>query len=171
MTVLPKTLPELYKIEPLDGTNYKRWSQKLLFYFEQLEIDYVLTTDLFYDKNTDVDFTEPSTPAVPKTPSIPLDDATKKKLEKDNKLAWSYLLNNMSNPLVDPFVNFKYAKLIWTKLDAKYGSDDARKKKYILSKWPQFQITDEKPLMEQVHTYKNLCAKVLAEGMKMCEIP
>ena len=42
----PKTLPELYKIEPLDGTNYKRWSQKLLVCFEQLEIDYVLTTDL-----------------------------------------------------------------------------------------------------------------------------
>ena len=31
----PKTLIELYKIEPLDGTNYKRWSQKLFLCFEQ----------------------------------------------------------------------------------------------------------------------------------------
>jgi len=29
---------------------------------------------------------------------------------------------------------------------------------------------DDKPIMEEVHTYENLCAEVLAEGMQMCEI-
>ena len=76
----------------------------------------------------------------------------------------------MVNPLFDLFINFKSVKLIWTKLDAKYGSDDTGKKKYVVGKWLQFQITDEKPLTEQVHTYENLCVEVLAEGMKMCEI-
>ncbi|KAA0038241.1 ty1-copia retrotransposon protein [Cucumis melo var. makuwa] len=41
-----KILPDLSKLEPLDGTNYRRWSKKLLIFFEQLEVDYVLTTDL-----------------------------------------------------------------------------------------------------------------------------
>ncbi|KAA0040494.1 ty1-copia retrotransposon protein [Cucumis melo var. makuwa] len=36
----------LSKLEPLDGTNYRRWSQKLLIFFEQLEVDNVLTTNL-----------------------------------------------------------------------------------------------------------------------------
>ena len=76
----------------------------------------------------------------------------------------------MANPLFDLFVNFKFAKLIWTKLDTKYGSNDDGKRKYVIGKWLQFQITNEKPIMEQVYTYKNLCAEVLAEGMKMCEI-
>ena len=76
----------------------------------------------------------------------------------------------MANPLFELFFNFKSVKLIWTKLDAKYGSDDAGKKKYVVGKWLQFQTTDEKPIMVQVHTYENLCAEVLAEGMKMCEI-
>jgi len=67
-------------------------------------------------------------------PVIPLDEAAKKKLEKDNKLARSYLLNNMSNPLFDLFVNFKSVKTIWIKLKRKYGSDDARKKKYVVGK-------------------------------------
>jgi len=67
-----------------------------------------------------------------------LDDATKKKLEKDNKLIRSYLLNNMAYPLFDLFVNFKSAKLMWTKLDAKYGSDNAGKRKYVVGKWLQF---------------------------------
>jgi len=91
-------------------------------------------------------------------------------LKKHNKLARSYLLNNMSNPLFDLFMIFKSAKIIWTKLEAKYGSDDAEKRKYAIGKWLQFQIENDKPIMEQVHVYENLCAEVLNEGMKMCEI-
>ena len=83
MAALPRTFPELYKIESVIGTNYKCWSQNLLLRFEQLEINYVLTTDLPDNSKitADADFTEPSTFAVPKTPFIPLDDATKEKLE------------------------------------------------------------------------------------------
>jgi len=109
-----KTLPELHKIEPLDGTNYKRWPQKLLLCFEQLEVDYVLSAE--YTDDTDTSQTDVekslSTPTTPKTLAIPLDEAAKKKLEKDNKLARSYLLNNMSNPLFDLFVIFKSAKIM-----------------------------------------------------------
>lgn len=76
----------------------------------------------------------------------------------------------MSNPLFDLFINFKSAKVIWTKLETKYGSNDAGKRKYVVGKWLQFLIFDDKPIMEQVHVYENLCAEVLAEGMKMCEI-
>ena len=65
----------------------------------------------------------------------------------------------MSNPLFDLFVNFKSAKIIRTKLEATYSSDDAGKRKYVVGKWVQFQIV-----------YENLCAEVLSEGMKMCEI-
>ena len=105
----PKTLSGLYKIESLDGTNDKHWSQKLLLCFEQHEIDYVLITDVLDDSKTttDADNGELSTPAVPKTLAILLGDTAKKKLDKDNKLARSYLLNNMFNPLFDLFVNFK----------------------------------------------------------------
>ena len=97
-------------MEPLDGTNYKRWSQKLLFCFKQLEIDYVLITE--YADKTDTSHNTSaekslSTPTTPKMPSIPLDETARKKLKKDNKLARSYLLNNMSNSLFDLFVFFK----------------------------------------------------------------
>jgi len=51
----------------------------------------------------------------------------------------------MSNPLFDLFMNFKSAKIIWTKLEAKYGLDDAKKRKYVVGKWLQFQIVDDKP--------------------------
>ena len=76
----------------------------------------------------------------------------------------------MSNLLFDLFVIFKSTNIIWTKLEAKYGSDDAEKKKYVVKKWLQFQIIDDKLIMEQVHVYENLCVEVLNEGMKMCKI-
>jgi len=89
MVAPPKTLHELYKIEPLDVTNFKRWSQKPLLCFKQLEIDCFLITDLLDDSKTttDADNAEPSTLIVSKTPSIPLNDSAKKKFEKGNKLA------------------------------------------------------------------------------------
>ena len=108
------SLPELHKIEPLDGTNYKRWSQKLLLCFKQLEIDYVPTINYLDDSDTSQIDAEKSitTPIAPKTPTIPLDEIARKKLEKDNKLARSYVLNNMSNPLFNLFMIFKSAKII-----------------------------------------------------------
>ena len=44
--MLNKTLPDISQLEPLDGKNYNRWSQKLLIFFEQLEIDYVIYEDV-----------------------------------------------------------------------------------------------------------------------------
>jgi len=80
-TSFPKNLPELYKIEPLDGPNNKCWSQKLLLCFEQLEIDYVLSSE-HLDKDNTSQFIDTesslSTPSAPKTSVIPLDEAAKK---------------------------------------------------------------------------------------------
>ena len=50
-----------------------------------------------------------------------------------------------------------------------YGADDVSNRKYVTGKWLQFQMVDDKPIMEQIHEYENLVADVLNEGMKMCE--
>ncbi|KAA0049696.1 ty1-copia retrotransposon protein [Cucumis melo var. makuwa] len=64
----------------------------------------------------------------------------------------------------------KSAKDIWSTLESRYGGDDAGRKKYVVGKWLQFQMTDDKPVVEQIHEYENPVANVLSEGMKMCEI-
>ncbi|XP_019239111.1 PREDICTED: uncharacterized protein LOC109219134 [Nicotiana attenuata] len=160
-TTLNKTLPDLSKLEPLDGNNYKRWSQKLLIFFEQLEVDYVL----FNDPPADIVANSSNAANI-----AVADDAAKKKFEKDNKTVRGHLLNHMTNPLFDLFINFKSAKVIWDCLEKKYGADDAGKKKYVVGKWIKFQMVDDKPIMEQIHEYENLTADVLNEGMEMCEI-
>jgi hypothetical protein len=153
-------LPNLSRLEPLDGTNYKRWSQKLLIFFEQLEIDYVLFED------------PPEVPAGDNVDPEAVTNATKKleNYEKYNKLVRGHLLAHMPNNLFDLFFMDKSAKGIWAKLEKKYGADDAGNRKYVTGKWLQFQMVDDKPITEQVHEYENLVADVVNEGMKMCEI-
>ncbi|KAL0420562.1 UNVERIFIED_CONTAM: hypothetical protein Slati_3079100 [Sesamum latifolium] len=58
----------------LNGTNYKRWSQKLLIFFEQLDVDYVLFTAALEPEAS----TETSSVAI--TPVI-----TEKRPEEDAK--------------------------------------------------------------------------------------
>ncbi|XP_070036332.1 uncharacterized protein [Nicotiana tomentosiformis] len=166
-TTLNKTLPDLSKLEPLDYNNYKRWSQKLLILFEQLEVDFVL-------------FNEPPAHVVSNTTNVADSsninaivvayDAAKKKYEKDNKTVRGHLLNHMTNTLFDLFINYKSAKVIWDSLEKKYGVDDTGKKKYVVGKSIKFLMVDDKPIMEQVHEYENLTADVLNEGMEMCQI-
>ena len=40
----------------------------------------------------------------------------------------------------------------------------------MVGEWLRFSITDDKPIVEQVHIYKNLCMEVMNKNMKMCEI-
>lgn len=47
-----KVLPDLSKLEPLDGTNYRWLSKKLLIFFKELEVDYVHTTYPIFDPIT-----------------------------------------------------------------------------------------------------------------------
>ncbi|XP_074271356.1 uncharacterized protein LOC141595289 [Silene latifolia] len=168
-SVMSKTLPDLTKLEKLDDHNYKRWSQKLLMLFEQLEIDYVLFSDpLAPVKEAAAAVSVEDTPPVISV--VKSNEDTINKFDKDNKTVRCQLLNNMTDTLFDLFMVHKSSKLIWESLEAKYGADDAGKKKYVVGKWLEFQMADEKPIMEQVHVYENLCADVVNEGMKLDDI-
>ncbi|KAK4382271.1 Retrovirus-related Pol polyprotein from transposon TNT 1-94 [Sesamum angolense] len=162
---ISKALPDLSKLEPLDGTNYKRWSQKLLIFFEQLDVDYVL-------------FTTPPEPDVhTETSSVALTPVTyegagnmKMKYDRDNKTVRGHLLNHMSNILFDLFVNQKSTKEIWNILETRYGGDDAGRKKYVVGKWLQFHMTGDKTNNGSSPRVRKFVADVLNEGMKMCDV-
>ncbi|KAL0303170.1 UNVERIFIED_CONTAM: Retrovirus-related Pol polyprotein from transposon TNT 1-94 [Sesamum radiatum] len=168
MAALSRTLPDLSKLEPLDGANFKRWSQKFLIFFEQLDVDYVLFTDPPENPQSTSDASTAIVTTTQTEANRP-NDKLKAKYERDNKMVRGHLLNHMSNTLFDLFVNQKSAKEIWNTLEIRYGGDDAGRKKYVVRKWLQFHMIDDRPIMDQVHEYENLAADVLNEGMKMCD--
>ncbi|KAL0420809.1 UNVERIFIED_CONTAM: hypothetical protein Slati_3103800, partial [Sesamum latifolium] len=135
---------------------------KLLIFFEQLDVDYVLFAD---PPEIPHQTTDASTAIVTasQTETNRPNDELKAKYERDNKTVRGHLLNHMTNTLFDLFVNQKSAKEIWNTLETRYGGDDAGRKKYVVGKWLQFHMTDDKPIMDQVHEYENLVADVLSE--------
>ncbi|XP_021758404.1 uncharacterized protein LOC110723361 [Chenopodium quinoa] len=170
---------DLSKVESLDRINYKRWSQRMLIGFEQVEVDYVLFKDApkpIVQTNAMIEI--PSTPIAGNKESDPSQSTTTvivnepeiKKFDRDNKFVRGHLLNHMKNNIFDLHVNMKSAKEMWVSLEKKYGVDDAGKKKCVTGNWLNFKLVDSKPIMDQVHVYENYVAEILAQGMKMCEI-
>ncbi|KAE8681800.1 Serine/threonine-protein kinase ICK [Hibiscus syriacus] len=134
--------------DALDEKNYRMCSQRILIFFEQLDLDYVLLKP---------------PPTMPPTPTTDNDTdtilnnyalanaslATYEKHEKDNKMVQGHLLSHMSNKLFDMFLRERSANAIWETLEKKY---------------------DEKSIMDQDHDYENLVADIIAEGMQMCDV-
>ncbi|XP_021727439.1 uncharacterized protein LOC110694578 [Chenopodium quinoa] len=67
-------------------------------------------------------------------------------------------------------MGFYHAKDIWDALEKKYGSDDACTKRYCVSKWLSFQVVDDKPIIDQIHAYENVCIIIATEGLSICDI-
>jgi len=83
-----------------------------------------------------------------------------KKFEKDDKKVRRHLMNHVTNPIFDLFITSKFVKIVWEKLEVKYRAHDARKKNFVVGEWLRLQITNDKPIMEHVHVYENLCSEV-----------
>jgi len=79
---LHKALPNLSKLERIDGTNYRRWSQKLLIFLEQLEVNCVLFSCHTEENNTS-EITVASSDGTEKSKIA--SDETRRKFEKYNK--------------------------------------------------------------------------------------
>ncbi|KAA0041580.1 ty1-copia retrotransposon protein [Cucumis melo var. makuwa] len=144
-----KILPDLSKLEPLDGTNYRHWSQKLLIFFEQLEVDYVLTTDLPSSDppTTTSTYSNPESSTGSPT-TVAVADQVKKdqvidpeKYAKDNKTVRGHLLNHMSEPMFDLFVVQKSAKDIWSTLESRDRTKQEKGHKGKNSEKRQFKTT------------------------------
>lgn len=108
-----KVLPVLSKLEPFDGANYRCKSQKLLIFFEQLEVDYILTMELLDRSKPPVvtDATTTKDVAVVANTTTSKDATSdhvlamgKNNFEKDNKIVCGHLLNHMMDSLFDMFV-------------------------------------------------------------------
>nr|GEV28772.1 zinc finger, CCHC-type [Tanacetum cinerariifolium] len=59
------------------------------------------------------------------------------------------ILNGMSDPLFDIFQNVKSSKELWDSLEAKYMAGDASSKKFLVSNFINYKMTDLKPVMKQ----------------------
>ena len=55
-------------------------------------------------------------------------------------------------------------------LTKKYGGGDAGSKLYAISRWLNFNIEEDKSIVNQIHEYKNLCSTITSKGLKICDV-
>ncbi|XP_075669814.1 uncharacterized protein LOC142639538 [Castanea sativa] len=141
-------VPDMSKHEPFDGNHYKRWFECMLFYLEAIRVNSVLFDD-----------------CVPANMAEPARSTSTLIYEKDNRICRGHILHYLSNSLFDIYCSYMFAKEIWVAMRKKYSIEDDGTKKYMVGRFLDCRMSDDKPIMEQVHEYQNIVLEILAEGM------
>ncbi|XP_060961376.1 uncharacterized protein LOC133031750 [Cannabis sativa] len=84
-------------------------------------------------------------------------------------LCKNYILNGLSDNFYDYYNSDKIAKEIWDALQKKYDTKEAGTKKYVVSRYLKFQITDDKSVEGQSHELQKIAHEIISEGMSLDE--
>ncbi|GJU56145.1 hypothetical protein Tco_1229859 [Tanacetum coccineum] len=71
------------------------------------------------------------------------------KWENDDYVCHGIILNGISGSLFDIYQNVEFGKELWDSLEAKYMVKDASSKKFLVSDFTNYKMTDLRPVMEQ----------------------
>ncbi|XP_060186650.1 uncharacterized protein LOC132616057 [Lycium barbarum] len=138
------------KHEKFSGIDFKRWQQKMFFYLTTLSLQKVITEEV---------------PVLPeKTPDNERFIVTEAWNHSDF-LCKNYILNGLDDGLYNIYSGCKTSKELWNALDKKYKTGDARLKKFVVAKFLDFKMVDNKSVMSQVQELQVITHDLLAEGM------
>ncbi|GJX87986.1 hypothetical protein Tco_0340000 [Tanacetum coccineum] len=122
------------KLDKFEGVEFRRWQKKMHFLLSSMSVVYVLTTPIPKDGG---------------------DDATVEQIRKrakwdnDDYVCRDLILNGMSDSLFDIYQNVESSKELWESLEAKYMAEDASSKKFLVSNFTNYKMTDSRPVLEQ----------------------
>jgi len=75
----------------------------------------------------------------------------KLKREEDEIFCWGHILNTLTSWLYDIFSKLKLPKEIWVVLETHYKQEKSGSDRFFALKFFEYEITDNKPIMDQVH--------------------
>ncbi|GJS68794.1 retrovirus-related pol polyprotein from transposon TNT 1-94 [Tanacetum coccineum] len=79
------------------------------------------------------------------------------------------ILNGMSDPLFYIYQNVESSKELWDSLEAKYMAEDASSKKFLVSNFTNYKMTDSRPFMEQYNELLGILGRFTQHKMNMDE--
>ncbi|GJX17087.1 hypothetical protein Tco_0217919 [Tanacetum coccineum] len=79
------------------------------------------------------------------------------------------ILNGMSDPLFNIYQNVESSKELWDSLKAKYMAEDASSKKFLVSNFTNYKMTDSRPVMEQYNELLGIFGRFTQHKMNMDE--
>jgi len=157
---------EFVKLDRFDGQNYTRWADKVKFMLMVLKLYYIL---------------DPSLPPIPADP-VPeegktvdpkiISDLEKQRFlrKEEEDLCLGHIKNSLSDRLFDLYAQVTDPRDLWKSLELKYKAHEEGTNKYLISKYLDFQMVDDKGILEQVHELQVLVNKLTALSISLPEI-
>ncbi|GJR78679.1 hypothetical protein Tco_0149464 [Tanacetum coccineum] len=145
------------KLEKFEGVDFRRWQKKIHFLLSSMSVVYVLTTPMPEDRGDN-----------------PIVEQVRKRAKRDNDdyVYRGLILNGMPDSLFDIYQNVESSKDLWDSLKAKYMAGYAPSKKFLVSNFTNYKMTDSRLVMEQYNElldFKNTL-KHLKEELALVEL-
>lgn len=140
-----------------EGAHFKRWQPKMLFFLTMKKVANVLTDDLPVEVET----------ATPEEK-----DKTAKEIllwKEHDYLCKNFILNGLADDLYDYYSSCNSARDVWNALKKKYDTEEAGAKKYAVSRYLNYKMTDEKSVESQSHEIQKIAHDIISEGMALDE--
>ena len=143
-----------------DGKNYEFWAQQMELLLKRLKIEYVLSEPC------------PSVTLGPEasTQEVTRAKAAEQKWMNDDYLCFRNILNSLSDNLFNLYSKKTMtAKELWEELKLVHLCEEYRTRRSQVKKYIEFQIVEEKSVLEQVQKINNIADSIVAAGMTIEE--
>ncbi|KAG7553092.1 Zinc finger CCHC-type [Arabidopsis thaliana x Arabidopsis arenosa] len=144
------------KLDKFEGVDFRRWQKKMHFLLTTLNVVHVLSVPM---------------PTVSENGENESVEETRKQLkwENDDYICRGHILNGMSDSLFDVYQNVESAKELWDALESKYMAEDASSKKFLVSDFNNYKMSDSRPVMEQYNELLRILGQFAQHNMNMDE--
>ncbi|KAD7478579.1 hypothetical protein E3N88_01715 [Mikania micrantha] len=141
------------KLEKFNGQDFRRWKKKMHFLLTTLKVVYVLSTPC---------------PEIVEDETL---EQTRRRLkwENDDYICRGHILNGMSDALFDVHQYDESARQLWDALESKYMAEDTSSKKFLVSNFMNYKMSDSRPVMEQYNELLHTLGQFSQHDMKMDE--
>nr|GEV54073.1 zinc finger, CCHC-type [Tanacetum cinerariifolium] len=122
------------KLEKFEEVDFRRWQKKMHFLLSSMSVVYVLTTLMPEDGGDN-----------------PTVDQVGRRANWDNNdyVCRGLILNGMFDSLFYIYQNVETSKELLDTLEAKYMTENASSKKFLVSNFTNYKMTDSRPVLEQ----------------------
>ena len=141
---LVHTRPDTYKIDPFNGTFFKKWQEKVFLAIDVVNLGHILT--------------DPK----PKDNSELLPT-----WETRNKQVRHAILSTFTNELFDVYYQYKVAKEMWNAMHKKYILEGVGTQKYVIKNFRNFQMTENRDVSSQIRGYHLLINDLALKDIKL----
>ncbi|XP_077248478.1 uncharacterized protein LOC143888070 [Tasmannia lanceolata] len=142
---------DFVKLERFNKGNFRRWQKKGHFILTTLKVVYV---------------------HAPPKPEIVEDGTTaqarkRRMWDQDDYLCKGHILNAMTDELFDIYNNMESAGALWTALETKYLFENTGAKKFIVSHFLNYKMTDDKLVVDQIYEIRHIISQVHQQGVNL----